>query len=198
MKRFAWAAAAAMTATAPAFAGGLAEPEPTPAAEIVPVVPAPPATDWTGFQAGVVLGIASTTTTFSPLISLDLDSNRYGVIARYLHDMGDFVLGGQLMYEQIEVENDVVTGMNRLGASVLVGYDMGRLLPYAHLGVTRLDTGSLGTIENGVSYGVGAMFEATDSLILSIEYSRTEYDDYLIPIGELSADSLRIAATFRF
>ncbi len=196
MKSFAWVAAAAMIASAPAFAGGLSDPAPGP--EVLPVVPTPPQRDWTGFQAGVVLGAAQTNTTFPPNFSFDLDSNRYGVIARYLHDMGDIVVGGQLMYEEIHVEDDVVTGMNRLGASVLVGYDMGRLLPYAHLGVTRLDTGSLGTTENGVSYGAGVMFEATESLILSIEFSRTEYDDYLIAGGELTADSVRIAATFRF
>jgi opacity protein-like surface antigen len=185
---------------APAVAGGLGAPADGPA--VVPVAPVATDMDWTGFQAGFVLGTASTTTAFTPTgPELDLNSTRYGLIGRYLHDMGDIVVGGQLMYEEIEVENDVIEGMSRIGASVLAGYDMGRFLPYAHLGVVRLNTGDLDTSENGVSYGLGAMFAVSERVILSVDYSRTVYDDYLdnlFPDAELTADSIRLAATFRF
>ncbi|MBF9061082.1 hypothetical protein HKCCSP123_18020 [Rhodobacterales bacterium HKCCSP123] len=140
------AAVAVMTAV-PAFAGGIADTAASP--QIVPAVPVSARRDWSGFQAGLVLGTATTTTRFSPQLQFDLDSMRYGLIARYLQDTGDVVLGGQLMYEEIRVENDTVEGMTRFGASLLAGYDMGRLLPHAHLGIVRLDTGEIGTTETG-------------------------------------------------
>jgi len=184
----------------PALAGGMAEPAPAP---MVLAAAPQPQFDWTGFFVGVQVGFSDTETSFfGGAFDLQSDARHFGLQGGYLHDFGNIVVGGMLSYEQVDV-SDVAfdDDPTRLGLSGIVGYDVGRFLPYATLGLTRLDLPDFDTTENGTSFGIGMMFAVTDRVMANVEYTRTEYDDYLedfIPDSELTADTVRLGVNYRF
>lgn len=178
----------------------MAEPAPAP----VMMAPAPqPQYDWTGFFAGVQVGFSDTVTSFAGgAFELDSDARHFGLQGGYLHDLGNIVVGGVLSYERVDV-SDVPFDDNpsRLALMGLVGYDAGRFLPYATLGVTRFDLPDFDTTENGTAVGIGMMFAVTDRVMANVEYTHTQYDDYLSDIffdNELTADTVRLGVNYRF
>ncbi|MDO5641907.1 MAG: porin family protein, partial [Paracoccus sp. (in: a-proteobacteria)] len=76
-----------------AIAGGLVTPVQT--AEPIVIVPAVPQTgDWTGFYAGLQYGAGDFKVTDGETVKFDADG--WGLHAGYMHDFGQFVLGGEL------------------------------------------------------------------------------------------------------
>lgn len=132
--KLSYLALAAALVAGSAQAGGYVPPvvEPAPVAAI----PAPIAdpSDWTGFYAGLQYGQGS-----GELSDTDLDSDfdAYGVHGGYLRDFGRFVLGGELDYNRLDIdEADEEGDLTRLRARA--GYDLGRVLPYVTLGAAQL------------------------------------------------------------
>ncbi|MDO5643217.1 MAG: outer membrane beta-barrel protein, partial [Paracoccus sp. (in: a-proteobacteria)] len=160
MKKLMISAAALAVSGSAALAGGYVAPvETVPVVIDTPVVV--PALSWSGFYAGAQAG------RFSGDLSQDgVDSsfsgNGYGLHAGYLHDMGRFVLGGELAYDRMSSlsigDTDLENDANRLSARAIAGYDMGRVMPYATLGLARLslDEGNGSVNSNGHLYGIGA------------------------------------------
>ena len=172
-----------------AIAGGLAEPVTTPdPVPVVPVVPVAPSTDWTGFYVGGSFGNIET----SDLA--ELDGNGFGLHGGYLADLGNWVVGGELEYAryQLDTTDDPEADVLRLKGRV--GYDAGQFLPYLALGIAQVDSDDLDIDgEQGVFYGVGADFAATDNILIGFEYLQHDFDDL-----ELEADTISLRGSYKF
>ena len=149
--------AAVLTATAlaaPAFAGGLNEPEPQPVI-VEPVFVAPTA-DWSGFYAGAQLGYADLDSNGA---GLDGNGTLGGVHAGYRWDLGTTVLGIEGDYDSASVDLGGTTGTldNVARLKLIAGADLGSTLLYATGGVAYADAtvGGVGLSDNGYFLGAG-------------------------------------------
>lgn len=228
MTKITLSAALAAVVAGPALAGGLADPAPV----IAPVAPAPvvmaPSADWTGFYLGGSIGTA----TVSGILDgdgdglgdddtglsddddtpFDLDGNTYGLHAGYLYDLGTVVVGGELDYARLDLDDTEVTvDSTDFGGSFdttvdggeadvmrlkgRVGYDAGSFLPYVTAGVAKItsDEDNFDLDENGVVYGAGADFAVTDNILVGAEYLRHDFED-----ANLEADTMSLRASFKF
>lgn len=186
-------AAAAMTvatvlAGGAAVAGGMAEPVSAPA----PVVAAPDVmadTDWSGAYVGLSFGTGTADNSFD-----EFDLETTGLHAGYRLDRGALVLGGELAYaiQAIEGETEDQTSIRLKG---IVGYDAGKFLPYAVVGVSSLafdeETGS------GLILGAGAAYKVTDSLEIGLEYT-VETSDDLFDTAEVTLTDISLRASYAF
>ena len=130
---------------------------------------------WTGFYIGGNVGYSDGEVSVGP-VSFSDNSGTYGLQAGYNHDLGNnWVLGGELSYGTAEYTilgetGDVDTTRIKLKA----GYDLNPALVYGVLGYANLDDGD--DSEDGVTYGVGVAFKATDNIIVSGELLRDNVD----------------------
>jgi len=140
------------------------DPVPTPAVE---------AQSWTGFY----LGAQYSTAQWDDISSTASGKyNSAGIHAGYLRDFGSLVLGGELEY---------TTGVSSIGGhdddldtfslKAMVGYDLGRFMPYAVAGTTKLSFDA-GQYSSNV-YGFGASYAATDHIRLGLEYLAYDLDE---------------------
>lgn len=187
---------AAVLAGSASFAGGYNEPvaEPTP----VPAVVATPVDgDWTGFYAGLQYGQADAEVSFAGVSASD-DFDAYGIHAGYLHDFGQYVLGAELGYDDVE-DADLIRLRGR------AGLDAGKWLPYVTLGVARVsgDVEGEDISETGITYGVGVDYQITDAFLIGAEFSRSTFEDVFegetgVSGIDLDADVIQVRASFRF
>ncbi len=193
------AAATSTLAAGAATAGGYTPPvvDETP---VVVTQPAPVvAGGWTGFYAGLQYGQGNAEL-FDGTASVDSDFDAYGLHVGYNHNFGQFVLGGELDYNRIKLdETDDKGDLTRLRARA--GYDMGRFMPYVTLGAARVsaDVGGLDIKETGMTYGLGGDFKVTDKITVGAEYTRQKWDDVADVSGaDLDADLFQVRASWRF
>lgn len=186
-----------------AILGGLAATAANAGGYVAPVaespmisVEAPVAIDWSGFYAGLQYGRGKIELTY-PLWSDETKFDAYGVHAGYLHDFGRFVLGAEMDYDRVSLENiDLDADLSRV--RVRAGYDLGRFLPYVTLGSAHLE-GDRNLSEDGVTYGIGAEYLVTDRFSLGAEYSRAEFKDVAdVDDADLDTDLFQIRASFHF
>jgi len=177
-----------------AHAGGYVAPvvEPAPAPVVAPV--AAPVSDWTGFYAGLQYGQGDADVNFdSDSVSSDFDA--YGVHGGYNRDFGQFVLGGELDYNRIDLDEAGEGDLVRLRGRA--GYDLGRFMPYVSLGAAHVDADDLS--ETAFTYGIGADFKVTERMTLGAEYTRQDFDDVNDVSGlDLDTDMVQVRASFRF
>lgn len=188
--KFIPAAVAAVLVSGAAHAGGYVAP-------VVETAPAPvvtPVSDWTGFYAGLQYGQGDAELSFGgESVSEDFDA--YGLHAGYNRDFGQFVLGGELDYNRINLDNSDNADLVRLRGRA--GYDLGRFMPYVSLGAAHIDGGDLS--ETAVTYGLGADFKVTERFVVGAEYTRQDFDDVLDVSGaDLDTDMIQLRASFRF
>ncbi|MFN3277987.1 MAG: outer membrane protein [Paracoccus hibiscisoli] len=192
--KFIPAAVAAVLVSGAAHAGGYVAPvvETAPAPVVAPVVT--PVSDWTGFYAGLQYGQGDAELSFGgESVSEDFDA--YGLHAGYNRDFGQFVLGGELDYNRINLDNSDNADLVRLRGRA--GYDLGRFMPYVSLGAAHIDGGDLS--ETAVTYGLGADFKVTERFVVGAEYTRQDFDDVLDVSGaDLDTDMIQLRASFRF
>lgn len=159
----------------PAVAGGPVEVamEPAPMA----VAPAPDF-DWTGFYVG--LGLTSGKVTGG---GPEFDTSGYSAQVGYLRDLGTFVVGGELQYSDADV--DIEVGENTVASTrlkLIGGYDAGRFLPYAFVGLSNIDVKSAGTpfSDSTTNYGIGARFAmgAEGKFVAGLEYLVEDKSDF--------------------
>lgn len=197
--KFAFAVAAATMTAGAAVAGGYTPP----VVEEVPVVVTPQApamtSDWTGFYAGLQYGQGNGEVTYQGA-KPDSDFDAYGLHVGYNRDFGQFVLGGELDYNRIKLDETSDKGdLTRLRARA--GYDMGSFMPYVTLGAARVstDVGSYSIKETGMTYGIGGDFKVTDQITMGAEYTRQKWNDVAdISGADLDADLFQVRASWRF
>ncbi|WP_405403189.1 outer membrane protein [Paracoccus sp. Ld10] len=180
----------AVTAHAGGYVAPVVEPAPAPitASAVTPV------SDWTGFYAGLQYGQGDADVSFDgDSVSTDFDA--YGVHGGYDRDFGRFVLGGELDYNRIELDDAGEGDLVRLRGRA--GYDLGRFLPYVSLGAAHVDADDLS--ETAFTYGIGADFKVTERVTVGAEYTRQDFDDVAdLSGGDLDTDMVQVRASFRF
>ena len=182
-----------------AFAGGYTAPVVEPAPVVIEPVAVVDASDWTGFYAGAQYGKGSADLSYNG-VDDDRDTDNYGLHGGYLRDFGKFVLGGELDYNKIDIDDvDDKGDLTRLRARA--GYDMGRFMPYVTLGVAKLsaDTGTYDISETDVTYGIGGDFKVTDKFTVGAEYSKQDFSDVDDIDGlDLDTDMVQLRAAYHF
>jgi outer membrane immunogenic protein len=138
---------------------------------IVIVEPPAPESNWTGFYAGITLHTGTASFNFGPP---SIDYNGAGLAAGYLHDMGSFVLGGELNWERNRISGTPVT-TNRAGLDLIAGYDGGSIMPFVSVGVAQLSGFGGGSLE-GVAAAIGVAVKVTENVIISGKIRATNYD----------------------
>lgn len=187
---------ASLTATA-SFAGGIAEPIVTvaPAAPVVVAAPVVMTNDWSGFYAGAQVGFGDVE--FSPTASEDLTS--YGVQAGYLYDLGKFVVGGEVAYANLDLD-ETDSDAYALRAGVIAGYDAGRFLPYLTAGYANLniDNGTADVNDGGYYYGAGVDYAVTSNVRVGVEYLEHKFDNFNDSTDDVSAQTTSLKVSYVF
>ena len=194
-----FATAAASLVAGTAFAGGYTAPVANPEPIVVAAVVVEDTSDWTGFYAGAQYGKGSADLSYNG-VDDDRDTDNYGLHGGYLRDFGKFVLGGELDYNKIDIDDvDDKGDLTRLRARA--GYDMGSFMPYVTLGVAKLsaDTGTYDISETDVTYGIGGDFKVTDKFTVGAEYSKQDFSDVDDIDGlDLDTDMVQVRAAYHF
>ncbi|WP_299558231.1 porin [uncultured Sulfitobacter sp.] len=197
MKTFAkittFAALSGLAFGSAATAGNLADPVvETPIAQ--PVYEATPIVgDWTGFYGGLNLGYADV----DGPGDADGDNGTYGVHIGYDYDFGNFVLGGELEYDKIDVDlNGAATADDVARIKLRGGYDLGKTLIYATAGSARVDT-TLGD-DTGAFVGIGAVYKVTDTFTIGGELLEHQFDDINGTGVDADATTFNLRGSFRF
>ena len=128
--------------------------------------------DWTGFYAGGQLGYADIDGTGAA----DGSGGTYGVHGGYNYDFGQFVLGGEVDYDKLDIDlGGAATADSVARLKLKAGYDLGKTMIYATAGAARADT-SLGS-ENGDFYGLGVAYKVNDQFTMGGEVLEHSFDD---------------------
>lgn len=204
---------------APAFAAGFAPvvtetPVAAPAPASVVVAPqAAPSGDWTGFYLGGQLsyGQLGYELDDGDAGEADFTGPQGGLHAGYLRDFGRIVAGAELAHDwtdfEIDDEDEATFDAGAdletvTRAGVRVGYDAGRVLPYATAGYANASFSEelAGTGEDsadGYYFGGGVEYAVTDRLSLGGEVLRHEFD---LDVEDLDTGltTVGLRASYRF
>ncbi len=199
MKRFAKLSAVALIGTTglsgAAIAGSIEEPVvETPVIAPAPA-PVPVSGDWTGFYTGLQLGYGDV----GGDAGLEGDDYTFGFHAGYDYDFGDFVVGGELDYDQADIDlNDGAADLDSVARLKLKGgYDLGNTLIYATAGYARADT-SVGD-EDGAFAGIGVTYKVTDRYTVGAELLEHRFDDVGGVAGnDIDATTFTVRGSLRF
>lgn len=196
LRKTTYSSALILATASSAYAGGLAEPVVTPTP--MPVVAAAPVSgsDWSGFYLGGSFG----KTEIDDSSDTTLDAKNYGVHAGYMYDMGSIVVGGELEYDNVDID-DIGDSSD---ASVIrlkgrVGYDAGAFLPYLTAGGAqlRLENGA-DVQDEGYFYGIGAEYAINDNFRVGGEVLQHEFDDFNDSGEDLSARTMALRVSYSF
>jgi hypothetical protein len=183
-------------AAAPALAGGMAEPAPTP----VTVAPTPVASgaDWTGPSVGIQLGYADVSTYGSAAVGGD--GAIYGLRAYYDYDFGNIIVGGGLQYDGADIDLDGATtleSVTRVGARA--GVDLTNSWVYGTAGWAHANTSdpTIGD-SNGWFGGVGYEMLVSNGITIGAEVLYHEFSDFADPGLTAEATTAAVSVNFRF
>lgn len=229
------ATAIAGLSAAPLLAGGLDQPifEQAPASVVVTQPAVAPRTGWGGFYIGGQIGtlnadssialgdiltpgeIIDFNTTFSTNfdanddVDAELDGNFYGLHVGYMYDLGNFVLGAEVDYDQINFE-ELSASFEGFSESENIdedgtiarlkfraGYNAGRFLPYVTAGVVRLEDDDSESTD-GTFFGAGAAFKATENILIGGEVLQHQFDDAFDTGLDVEATTVSLRASYRF
>ena len=166
------------TLSAPAFAGGMAEPTAEPM--VTPVILAPVSTDWTGFYVGGQLGYGDVSTN---VVGVEGDGAIGGVHAGYRHDFGQFVAGAELAYNAANIDLNPTSKLeSATQLKVMGGYDLGSTLVYGTVGAVHAKANLAGVNYSDTGYlvGLGVDYAINDAWTVGAEIAH----HHLIAIGQ--------------
>lgn len=152
--------------------------------------------DWTGGYVGLGFGYGDVDVSGGVPGG---DDYTYGIHAGYDYDFGDWVVGGELEYDwmDIDIANGAVTLDNVARLKVKVGYDFGPAMSYLIAGSAKAYTSGAGD-DSGYLYGIGAAYAFTPQWMLSAEYLRHEFSNFDSSGLDVDADTVNLRASFRF
>lgn len=191
MKRFALLISAALLSATPAFAADLNWNSGGNGASTI--YSSTPATDWTGFYAGVSGGYGWGTQTTQPTVGgarTETNSNGWqlGGQAGYNVDLGGFVVGGEadLQWANVGVETGIAGGTRNTGVDYYgtirgrAGATFGQVMPFVTAGFAMgrgSVTDTVGAVKKsesathtGWTAGLGLEAKATDNITVKAEY----------------------------
>ena len=149
--------------------------------------------DWTGFYGGLNLGYADVDTN----ADLDGDNESYGLHIGYDYDFGQYVLGAELEYDNVDVDLDDAANVDSVTRLKLRGgYDLGRTLVYATAGIAEART-SIGD-ETGEFIGLGVAYQVTDRFTVGGEVLEHRFDDINDSGIDADATTFNLRGSFRF
>lgn len=183
--------AAALSATT-ALAGSVTEPAAEPYVSAPPPTPVYTQQDWTGPYVGLQLGYGDAD---GP--GLSGDQVFLGFHSGYDYDFGSYVLGGEIDFDQTDIDLGGA-GIDSVGRLKLKGgYDLGSTLIYGTAGLAYANT-TVGN-ENGVFYGIGATYRINDSYSVGAELLEHSFDDVGGVAGnDIDATTLTLRGSLRF
>jgi opacity protein-like surface antigen len=188
--------AIATTLSAPAFAGGMAEPVPEPM--ITPVVMAPVTGEWTGFYLGGQLGYGDVST---DVTGLEGDGAIGGVHAGYRYDFGQFVAGVELAYNAANIDLNATSQLDSVTQLKLMGgYDLGQTLVYGTVGAAHAKANLGGTdfSDTGYLVGVGMDYAINDAWTVGAEFAHHRFDNFDSTGADVRANTATIRVGYRF
>jgi outer membrane immunogenic protein len=113
-----------------------------------------------------------------------------------LCSLGEYVVGGELSLDRLtsdDAEGD--SDLQRLRG--IAGYDLGRFMPYATLGLARFSDEDVS--ETGVTFGLGAEYRVTDNFGVGLEFSRSNFSDVDDVDGvDIDVDMIQLRTSFHF
>lgn len=172
---------------------------------IVVVNPPAPVSDWTGFYVGLQAGAGNSVFTHALIpipVGLALNHSIGGVHAGYLHDMGSFVLGGEISYNQVGLSGlGFLPGrINHAQLDLVAGWDAGEVMPFLTLGAGSLSYSGPIVLpsQNNVSVGFGVAAKVTDNVIVRAQVRRDVYKNFLTPPLPIPPGLTNTANTYIF
>ena len=153
--------------------------------------------DWTGFYVG-----AQYVKRDFAAAGFEFDAKGRGVHGGYLHDFGDFVLGAELGIDKAEYSFSPMGPSTTQKASLdsnslmlIAGYDLGRFLPYATLGLASLD----GTrTDADFAYGLGVTYQAAEHVRIGLEFRNVDISNYDDIGVDFNTNSLSAKVSYNF
>lgn len=151
--------------------------------------------DWTGFYVGAQVGN----------FGLEVDGGAaaegngttFGVHAGYQQDLGDFVIGGEIEFDNggFEIDGEEVENVTRF--KLRGGYDLGSFLVYGTAGISRLQFATEGS-DSGPFGGIGASFAVNEQVTVGGEVLYQRIDDFNETGFEVEATTASARVSFNF
>ncbi|MCB2135186.1 MAG: porin family protein [Rhodobacteraceae bacterium] len=180
----------------PALAGSLSEPA-AEATVAAPVATVAAGGDWTGGYVGAQIGYGDASAG-----AADGDGAVYGLRGGYDWDLGNWVVGAAVDWDQTDIDlgagGDNLDNIARL--KLRAGYDLGRTLVYGSAGIARADATIGGTefSDNGWVIGLGADYALNDRWTIGGEIQHQRFDDFAGSATDIRATTASVNVGFRF
>ena len=185
--------AIALLAASPAFAG-----------DYYSMLNGTSATDWTGFYIGVEGGygwLRDVDRSFNPPLPDSGQDWIYGAHAGYLQQFGNFVVGGEVEYQRLDITYQLfnfITVDNAYIAKARVGYAFDQFLISGSVGGAYVTTNFMGLKDLGFAFGAGIDYALTDMISVGAHYQRFSYTNFSGTMIDASLDQIAIRASLRF
>jgi outer membrane immunogenic protein len=152
--------------------------------------------DWTGFY----VGLSAITGTFSDNGGLTSGgTSGYGLQAGYLRDLGKFVIGGELAYAQGDYDAFPLNDWTSTRLKLIGGFDAGRVLPYAFVGMSKYDVAGVSQYSDNVTiYGLGAKFAVSPKIAVGLEYLVENKSNFDNTGADMENSDLSLRLDYRF
>lgn len=161
---------------------------------------------WTGFYTGAQYGPGHIKVSADGS-SETADLKGYGLHTGYIHDFGKIVVGGEMDYNLLNLEDYSGNDKNVL-FRLRGGYDLGDFMPYATVGIGKLSAGNGEFSETGPAFGFGVSLRTANNVTVSAEYTQQKFThDFIIHGGPKHLETLhsdvhtslfQTRASFRF
>jgi len=155
-----------------------------------------PVGEWTGFYLGGQAGYGNADAT-----GFDGSGGLGGIHAGYMHDLGDWVIGGELDYDWTNISDGPVEVDNIARAKLIGGYDLGQSMIYATAGAFDADIsgpGGASASDNGWLAGAGRKYAISDNWVAGVEALYHEADDFDGSGVDVDATTLTARISYKF
>jgi hypothetical protein len=160
---------------------------------------------WDGYYLG--LAVTSGDVTLSDgTATEEYGTQGLGLQFGFLRDTGAFVWGGEFAYVGADFDDISSLDINSARLKAIGGYDAGRFLPYAFVGLSNVEAsvdtglGDAAVNETTVNYGLGGRVAMgpEGKVVAGLEYLVEEVDDFGGSGIDLDNDDLSLRFDFRF